>query len=370
MSKPELRVVQFATGNVGTEMIRRIVDHPDLELVGLYCYSPEKIGRDAGEIAGIDPLRVVATGDLEDVLGIHPDVVNFNGVWPDVDTFCTLLEHGINVVTTSDWITGFHRDKNHPHPSGMKPTELIAEACQRGGATFYGTGMNPGLAQVLSVVATAGMGRVDHMTVLESVDVSCHHSVDTWKNVGYGRMVDDPEVPGLLETGCTVFADSIYLIADCLDLPIDDVVFECELGACTEDVDLGWWTLPKGSVGGSLAKFKGMSVGEPKIEVHLEWQMTPKTEPNWDVQGCYITTIEGDPTIVNRFMIFPATGTPHGKMTPEYFASLGMTLTGLPALNAMRYICEAPPGLLTSADLPLRAFASRFHGAQNSQVRT
>ena len=188
-------------------------------------------------------------------------------------------------MTTSDWITGYHRDRNHPHPSGQKPTELIEAACQRGGSTFYGTGMNPGLAQILSVVATAGMGRVDHITVLETVDVSCHHSVDTWKNVGYGRPVDDPEVPGLLETGCTVFADSIYLMADCLDLEIDDIVFECELGACTEDVDLGWWTLPKGSVGASLAKFKGISHGEPKIEVHLEWQMTPKTEPQLGCPG-------------------------------------------------------------------------------------
>ena len=73
-----------------------------------------------------------------------------------------------------------------------------------------------------------------------------------------------------------------------------------------------------------------------KIEVHLEWQMTPQTEPSWDVQGCYITTIEGDPTIVNRHMIFPATGMPHGAWTPEYFASVGMTITGMPALNAMR----------------------------------
>ena len=50
MSKPPLRVFQFATGNVGSEMVKRIVQHPDLELVGLYCYTPEKIGRDAGEI--------------------------------------------------------------------------------------------------------------------------------------------------------------------------------------------------------------------------------------------------------------------------------------------------------------------------------
>jgi 4-hydroxy-tetrahydrodipicolinate reductase len=153
------------------------------------------------------------------------------------------------------------------------------------------------------------------------------------------------------------------MMADCLDLQIDDVAFECELGACTEDVDLGWWMLPKGSVGASLAKFRGVSDREPKIEVHLEWQMTPKTEPRWNVQGCYITTIEGDPMIINRHMILPATGRPNSLMDADYFASLGMTLTGMPALNAMRSVCEAAPGLLTSADLPLRAFASRFHGA-------
>jgi 4-hydroxy-tetrahydrodipicolinate reductase len=198
--------------------------------------------------------------------------------------------------------------------------------------------------------------------VLETVDVSCHHSVDTWMNVGYGRPVDDPAVPGMLEKGCTVFADAIHLIADCLDVEVEDVRFECELGACTEDVDLGWWKLPKGSVGGSLAKFKGIVRGKPAIETHLEWQMTPKTEPRWKIKGCYITTIQGDPMIINKQMILPATGTPHTLMNPDYFASLGMTITGMPALNAMRAVHEARPGLLTSADLPLRAFAGRFSG--------
>ena len=55
----------MASGNVGTEMIRRIQNHPDLELIGLHCYSPDKVGRDAGEIAGIVtsadlPLRAFA----------------------------------------------------------------------------------------------------------------------------------------------------------------------------------------------------------------------------------------------------------------------------------------------------------------------
>jgi 4-hydroxy-tetrahydrodipicolinate reductase len=46
---------------------------------------------------------------------------------------------------------------------------------------------------------------------------------------------------------------------------------------------------------------------------------------------------------------------------PAYMASIGMTITGMPALNAIESVCEARPGLITSADLPLRAFAGRFH---------
>ena len=361
-ARKPIRVFQFATGNVGSEMVQKTVQHPELELIGLYCYSEDKVGRDAGEIVGIDPIGVNATGNLEDVLAAKPDCVTFFGVWPDIDIFCRLLEAGINIVTTSDWITGYSRDVNFTHPSGKKATELVEEACQRGGATFYGTGMNPGLAQILAIVNTGGLSRIDHITVTETVDVSCHHSIDTWKRHGYGRPVEDPEIPEMFRAGATVFVDSIHLIADCCGIEIDEVDFEIELGACTEEVDLGWWVLPEGSVGASLAKYIGKSNGEPKIEVHLEWQMTPKTKPKWNVQNCYLMTVRGNPQIMNRHMILPAMDS--GQMDwsdPAYMASIGMTITGMPALNAIGPVCDAKPGLMTSADLPLRAFAGRFH---------
>ena len=107
-------VFQVATGNVGSEMVVRLRDHPDLELVGLHCYSPDKIGRDAGDVVGIDPVGVIATGSVDDIIAVSPDCVNFNGVWPDMDLFESVLEAGINVVSTADWITGHHRDRYHP----------------------------------------------------------------------------------------------------------------------------------------------------------------------------------------------------------------------------------------------------------------
>ena len=127
-SSTPIRVFQVATGNVGSEMIRRIATHPDLQLIGLHCYTTEKIGRDAGELVGLDPIGVVATGSVDEIIAAKPDVLTFHGVFPDEDLYVKVLEAGIDIVTTADWITGWHRDTNHPHPSGKPVTQLLAEA--------------------------------------------------------------------------------------------------------------------------------------------------------------------------------------------------------------------------------------------------
>src|SRR5271154_1231212 len=143
-----VRVFQVATGNVGSEMIKRIGHRPDLELIGLHCYSADKIGRDAGEIVGLPPIGVKATGTVEEIIDAKPDVLTFHGVFPDEDLYVKVLEAGVNVVTTADWITGHHRNENHPHSSGKATTDVLEQACLKGGSTFYGTGMNPGLCQI------------------------------------------------------------------------------------------------------------------------------------------------------------------------------------------------------------------------------
>jgi 4-hydroxy-tetrahydrodipicolinate reductase len=353
-----IRVFQVATGNVGSEMIKRIATQPDLELVGVHCYSPEKVGQDAGQLAGLAPNGVKATGTIEEIIAARPDVLTFHGVFPDEDLYVKILEAGINIVTTADWITGFHRDTNHPHASGEKVTQLLADACAKGGSTFYGTGMNPGLNQILGVAASADVAEIENIVTIESVDVSCHHSKDTWIEVGYGLPVEDPSIPGKLRKYTEVFADAVYMMADCFGLELDEVKFEYELGACTKDIDLGWYKLPKGSLGGNYIKYVGTVNGVPRVETHLEWQMTPHTDPRWDVKGCYITQIKGDPCIYNKHMIFPKPGV--DLSNPDNFASIGMTVTGMPAINSIKSVVAAAPGLLTSADLPLRGFAGRF----------
>jgi 4-hydroxy-tetrahydrodipicolinate reductase len=215
-----VRVFQVATGNVGSEMIKRIVKRPDLRLVGVHCYSSDKIGKDVGELAGIGAIGVTATGSVDDIVATEADCLTFHGIWPDMELYERVLEAGINVVTTADWVTGHHRNANHPRRQGRSESEVLQAACQRGNSTFYGTGMNPGLAQILTIVHSADVADIEKVTCTESVDVSCHHSAPTWANCGYGRPVGDPEVPRMLELGTRVFEDGVRMMADCLDIEL------------------------------------------------------------------------------------------------------------------------------------------------------
>jgi hypothetical protein len=75
MGAPSCRIIQRATGSVGEIAIRHIVETDGLDLVGAYVTSEGKVGHDAGALAGIDPIGVAVTGDVDDVLAIDADCV-------------------------------------------------------------------------------------------------------------------------------------------------------------------------------------------------------------------------------------------------------------------------------------------------------
>ena len=96
------------TGDVGQVGLRHFADNPVYDLVGVLVHSEDKVGKDAGEIAGIAPIGVTATDDIESIIALDADCVFYTPIIMDVDTVCRLLRSGKNVVTTS----GFF----HPSP--------------------------------------------------------------------------------------------------------------------------------------------------------------------------------------------------------------------------------------------------------------
>ena len=97
------RVIQWATGGVGRAAIEHILRHPDLELVGCWVHSEEKAGKDVGEIVGSEPLGVIATNSIDEILALDADCVLYSPLMPNPEEVAAILRSGKNVVTPLGW---------------------------------------------------------------------------------------------------------------------------------------------------------------------------------------------------------------------------------------------------------------------------
>ena len=345
------RIVQWTTGNVGMRSVRAIVANPELELVGCFAWGADKVGRDVGELCGMEPLGVIATNDVDALLALRPDCVVYNPKWPDVEEMARILEAGVNVVATAAFITG--------HALG-EGRQRILDACASGGSSIFGSGMNPGFANMLALVSAGICDRIDSISMLESVDATGYDSPETELAVGYGRPIDDPELPAMVASGTAVFGDAVRMTADALGIELDEVRCDAEFAQTTAFLDLGSWTIDAGCVAGVSASWKGISAGVPVIDLKVRWRKGSTLEPDWQVEHGYIVDIKGMPNVRTKLAITPpADFVGHSLMD---FMVLGMVMTALPAINAIPAVCAAKPGIVTYVDLPMitgRGFVPR-----------
>src|SRR5690242_17889644 len=255
-----VRVVQWTTGNVGQRSVRAVVDNPDLELVGCYAWSADKVGRDVGELCGIEPVGVAATNDVDALLGLKPDCVVYNPMWRDVDELVRILEAGVNVVSTAAFITG--------HTLGADRDRITA-ACERGGSTMFGTGISPGFVELLGIATASICDRIDKITINEGSDTTLYDSPATELPCGFGRPMDDPELPGMAAKGTAVFGEGVALVADAIGVELDEIVCEAEYARTTEDVVMESWTIAAGCVAGVAASWQGRVGGRTVVELNV-----------------------------------------------------------------------------------------------------
>jgi hypothetical protein len=335
------RVVQWTTGNVGVQSVTAIVNRPDLELVGCYAWSDDKVGRDVGELCGLDPIGIAASNDVEALLALHPDCVVYNPMWLDVDEMVRILESGINIVSTAAFVTG--------HSLGAD-RERIADACARGGATMFGTGINPGFADLIAILAAGVCNRIDKITVTETADSTGYDSPGTEIPVGFGAPIDDPNLLAMTRHGTAVFEDAVHLVGDAIGIEFDEIVCEAEYAQTTEDLDLGSWTIKAGCVAGVAASWQGRVAGRTIVDLRVRWRKGRTLDPDWQLREGYLIQIDGQPTITTTIGILPP---PDFQATRfEDFMVLGMILTAMPAINAISRVVEAPPGIVTYNELP------------------
>jgi 2,4-diaminopentanoate dehydrogenase len=341
-----LRVVQWTTGNVARQALRAILRRPELELVGVYAYSEDKVGKDAGELANLEePVGVAATNDIDALIALKPDCVLYMPLHPDIGQLTTLLRAGINVLSTAAFLPG--------RSYGEAARKELAEAALAGGASLFGSGVNPGYADYLTAVASGVSRDVTHVRVLESFNIGMWADDANQDELGWGRPAGDPGHADDIASATAVFGDAVESMAELFGVTLDDIRCDVEFAHALSDVD----TIPRrsvkaGTVAGIEARWIGSVQGTDVIEAVVRWTVAADIEPAWDVAMAYQIEIRGYPQVNVRAEVLPAD---MESMSLDDMLAIGSVITAMPVVNAIPGVVAARPGIVTYKDLPPQA---------------
>lgn len=345
-----MRVDVWSTGGVGKVAIDAVRRRPDLELVGVWVHSADKVGRDAGELAGGDPLGVTATDDADALIALAPDCVVYAASGPERDgaavpDYVRLLAAGINVVSTSS------TSLVHP-PSYFAPDwrDQLEAAATAGGASFYVSGIFPGFASdQLALLMTTQSKRIRTITASE-VALNDHYPVaDVMMNgMGFGHPLDFQPMlatPGFIEMA---WKAPIYLIASGLGVEVEEVRGSLDRQLTDRDIGVAFGTIKEGTCGAVRTRAAGVVNGREAIVIEHVIRMARDVAPDWptsQADATYRVDIDGDPDVHCEMTMGEAAG--HGA------GHAAMASTAMRVVNAIPYVVDAPPGLLSSLDIPM-----------------
>ena len=333
------RVVQWATGNIGTRSLRTVIEHPNLELVGLYVYSEHKAGRDAGELCGLGPVGVKATRDIEEILALRPDCVLYMPLSPEVDEVCKLLASGANVVTTR---TEFF----NPAHLEAEDRERVEDACRRGSSSLHSNGSSPGfITEALPLVLMSLQRRLDCLHIHEYADVSSRNSPELLFDImGFNQSREEASSEGRAWYLRSAFGASLEVVANALGLTFDSIEAVGEVACARKQTRIAAGVVEAGKVAAQRTTVTGFRDGKPLCTFTANWFVTQDIDADWKLRANgWSVTVEGDtPLQVDIGFPVPA----------ERWAEVSPGLTAHRAVNAVPYVCDAAPGIRTSVELP------------------
>ena len=344
------RVVVWGTGNVGRNALAGVAARPDLELAGVWVSDPAKVGRDAGDLAGLGrPLGVPAEGDADAVLAREPDCVVYAAIADDrifeaLGDLTRILRSGANVVAAGPVFLQY--------PHDVAPEEMIEpvrRAALDGGASIWVNGIDPGFDNDWLPLAVTGISeRLDEVRCLEILNYATYAQPTVLFDImGFGRPLDD--APMLLRPGVLAMAwgSVVRQLAAGLGVALDAVEERHTRLPAPEAFTIAAGPIPAGTAAALRFEVRGMLGGRPAVVLEHVTRLRDDLAPDWPQpagQGCYRVEVRGEPDFTVDLRLLGSDGDHN---------TAGLKATAMRLVNAVPTVVAAPPGLLTALDLPL-----------------
>lgn len=338
-----IRVIQWATGPVGAAQLREVVDRPDLELVGVLSYHPDKVGADAGTLVGRPATGVLVSGDKAAVIGLDADVVlhaasKAGANNTNTEDIAALLASGKNVITTTSY--------NHLPTFGAAADAAITDACRHGASRFHAAGEHPGfMFERLAATVTGLCQRVDRVTVQEFVDCTGVSErrmlVDL---MGMGRDPSEISVESPMFQAVSVqYEQSLAATADVLGLRVDGITRSIATSTSPHDVTVACGILPAGTVVGQTLSWTAHRDGAAVLVAEEHWTCGPTAVTGAQDGFLLRIAVDGAPPVRVDLTI----GNDGVAGLPN--TSGGQLAVAMTAIRAIPYVLAAPPGVVVPA---------------------
>ena len=340
------RVIQWSTGNVGAFSLRAAIQHPEIELVGIWVHSEKKAGSDAGELCGLPACGIIASCNSEELLSVDADAVIYTATadlrpLEAIEDICDILRSGKNVVSSS------LVSLVDPHNPIADWSKRLEAACKIGHSSFFTSGIDPGFANDILPLTLSGLcERWEKIRIREIVNYATYNQPEVvLGTMGFGKPME--ETPLLLMPGMLTMAwgGTIRLLAKGLEIQLDEIrqQFECIPAPKSFKTPMG--TIEKGTRAALRFEVQGIVSGEPRLIVEHVTRMDDSLCPEWpQSDGGYQVIIEGIPKIECSLDMADEKGD---------HAVGGVLLTATRLVNSIPAVCDAKPGLLSALDLPL-----------------
>lgn len=346
------RIVVWGTGFVGSMVIAELVGHPMFELVGVGVSNPAKVGRDVGEICGLDsPIGLSATDDVDALIALRPDALVHYGPTAahadaNIELITRFLRAGIDVTSTA--MTPWVWPAMHLNPPAW--IDPITEACEAGGASCFTTGIDPGFANDLFPLTLMGLcSQVRTVRASELLDYT-NYTGDYEFEMGIGK---PPEYRPLLESPdilIMAWGATVPMIAHAAGINLDEITTTWEKWVTPQDRKSAKGVIEAGKVAAVRFTINGRVDGRTRIQLEHVNRIGADAAPDWPTgndSDVYRVDIEGTPSISQETAFRFTDGSGRDA------AAAGCLATGLRALNAVPAVNALAPGWVTALDLPL-----------------
>ncbi|MFE2828399.1 dihydrodipicolinate reductase [Streptomyces sp. NPDC059271] len=353
-----ISTVVWGTGNVGRAAIRAVEAHPKLKLAAVLVHDPGKVGRDAGDLAGLDHgLGLAATDDIDAVLAQGPGAVVYaasGDIRPDeaLADIARAIRAGAVVVTPA--LYPLYDQRNAP-PEFREP--MLAAIADGGGSLFV-SGVDPGWGNDVLPLLISGLGTtIDAIRCQEIFDYSTYEQEESVRYlVGMGQPMEyeplmlAPSIPTM------VWGGQIRLMARALGVELDDIRETLErrpLATTVTTRTMGEFAA--GTQGAVRFEVQGIVDGEPLIVIEHVTRIHASCAPDWptppDGDGAHRVIIEGRPRIE---VTVEATDEGENRSAGGNATAVGRLV------GAVDWLVDAEPGLYDALDVPLRPAVGRL----------